>query len=38
MWVYLERVDNNNVNMYVIFLCKYTCDFHPQNNIVYNST
>ena len=31
MWVYLERVNDNNVNIYI--LC--TCDFHPQNNILF---
>ena len=30
MKVYLERVNNNNVNIYIL----YTCDFHAQNNIL----
>ena len=31
MWVYLERINNNNVNIYIL----YTCDFHAQNNIIF---
>ena len=31
MNVYLERVNNNNVNIYIL----YTCDFHAQKNIVF---
>ena len=31
MWVYLERVNINNVNIYIL----YPCDFHAQNNIVF---
>ena len=31
MWMYLERVNNNDVNIYIL----YTCDFHVQNNIVF---
>ena len=37
MWVYLEHVNNNNVNIYIL----YTLDFHAQNNkvlILYIST
>ena len=29
--MYLERINNNNVNIYIL----YTCDFHAQNNIVF---
>ena len=31
MLVYLERINNNNVNIYIL----YTSDFHAQNNIVF---
>ena len=29
--MYLERINNNNVNIYIL----YTCDFHAQNNTVF---
>ena len=31
MWIYLEHVNNNNVNIYIL----YTCNFHAQNNILF---
>ena len=31
LYLYLERVNNNNVNIYIL----YTWDFHAQNNIVF---
>ena len=31
MCMYLEGINNNNVNIYIL----YTCDFHAQNNILF---
>ena len=31
MWAYLERVNNNNVYIDIL----YTCDFHAHNNIIF---
>ena len=31
MWMYLELVNNNNVNIYIL----NTCDFNAQNNIIF---
>ena len=31
LYSYLESVNNNNVNIYIL----YTCDFHAKNNKVF---
>ena len=33
MWVYLERVNNNIVNIYILYTCE--SHIHAQNNILF---